>query len=263
VLPIVRSAWTIRHGLAAEFGLVAVRCVAAAVLLLAGFFVFRTLATLAIGAPVLIERGGASNVVVALGYLTLGLVLNFTLGALVVMRLVFRLRHLSHHDPLTQLLNRRGLEHALAQERQRQRRHGRPMALLALDLDHFKSINDRHGHGAGDQVLVQVAALLRAQCRGGDLAARTGGEEFLMLLPDTDLAGARQAAERLLHTLREHPLTAGGERLSVTSSIGVAVTDDPREELIGLWRRLDRALYRAKDQGRDRAVLAEGLSPPA
>lgn len=260
-LPVLRTAWTVRHGLVAEFGLRAARGVAIAVALLAGFLVFRTVAVLALGMPVLInDAPQGPNVVVALAYLTLGLVLSFTLGTLVVLRLVFKLRHLSHHDPLTQLLNRRGLENALTHERQRLARHRRPFALLALDLDRFKAVNDQHGHEVGDRVLVQVAALLRAQCRGGDLAARMGGEEFVMLLPETDVAGAQQAAQRLLQALRDHPIQVGGVRLPVTTSIGVAVAADAREDTIGLWRRLDRALYRAKEQGRDCAVLAEGVS---
>jgi diguanylate cyclase (GGDEF)-like protein len=259
-VPILRTAWIIRHALAPEFGVVAARGVAVAVAVLAGFLIFRTLAVVLHGAPVLINDAGGANVVVALAYLTLGLVLSFTLGTLVVLRLVFKLRHLSHHDPLTQLLNRRGLERALQVERQRLARHKRPFALLALDLDHFKAINDQHGHEAGDAALVQVAALLREQARSGDLTARTGGEEFVILLPDTHAEGARHAAERLMQAMRTRSIVVNGTTLQITTSVGIALATDAREDLLNLARRLDRALYRAKNEGRDRAVLAEAFN---
>jgi diguanylate cyclase (GGDEF)-like protein len=226
------------------------------VTLLAGLLAFRTLAVVALGAPVLINDAGGVNGFVALAYLTMSLVLSLALGTLVVLRLVFELRHLSHHDPLTGLLNRRGLERALQVERQRLGRHKRPFALLALDLDRFKAINDAHGHETGDAVLVKVAAVLREQARSGDLAARMGGEEFVVLLPETDADGARQAAERLIQALRERPIVVDGRTLHVTTSIGIALASDAREDLLALARRLDRA----KNEGRDRAAIAEPFS---
>ena len=157
-------------------------------------------------------------------------------------------------DPLTGCLNRRGFEQALTREVARSVRAGSQFALLALDLDHFKDVNDSHGHMVGDGVLREAALLLMRSARGGDVTARTGGEEFSVILPDTDARGAFQLAARLCETMREHPFEVGRARLRLTVSIGVIASDgelgpDVAEEL---KRRADDALYNAKRSGRDR-----------
>ena len=157
-------------------------------------------------------------------------------------------------DPLTGCLNRRGFEQALTREVARSVRAGSQFALLALDLDHFKEVNDSHGHMVGDAVLREAALLLMRAARGGDVTARTGGEEFSLILPDTDARGAFQLAARLCETMREHPFEVGRARLRLTVSIGVISSDgelgpDVAEEL---KRRADDALYTAKRSGRDR-----------
>jgi diguanylate cyclase (GGDEF)-like protein len=157
-------------------------------------------------------------------------------------------------DPLTGCLNRRGFEQALTREVARSMRAGSQFALLALDLDHFKDVNDSHGHMVGDAVLREAALLLMRSARGGDITARTGGEEFSVILPDTDARGAFQLAARLCETMREHPFEVGHARLRLTVSIGVMASDgelgpDVAEEL---KRRADDALYSAKRSGRDR-----------
>jgi diguanylate cyclase (GGDEF)-like protein len=161
-------------------------------------------------------------------------------------------------DPLTGCLNRRGFDQALAREVARSSRAGSELALLALDLDHFKSINDTHGHLAGDDVLRAAGALLIQACRTGDIVARTGGEEFAVLLPDTDAAGAFQFATRLCDIVRGHPFpspAAGAEPIRVTTSIGVvAGAPEQRGDFAALFTaRADVALYVAKRSGRDRA----------
>lgn len=158
-------------------------------------------------------------------------------------------------DPLTGCLNRRGFEQALTREVARSSRAGSQFALLALDLDHFKDVNDSHGHMVGDAVLREAALLLMRSARGGDVTARTGGEEFSIILPDTDARGAFQLAARLCETMREHPFEVGRARLRLTVSIGVIASDgdlgpDAGEEI---KRRADDALYTAKRSGRDRA----------
>jgi diguanylate cyclase (GGDEF)-like protein len=165
-------------------------------------------------------------------------------------------------DPLTGCLNRRGFDQALARELARAERAGSEVALLALDLDHFKNVNDTLGHPAGDVVLAETGMLLKQTARGGDVVARTGGEEFTLLLPDTGASGAFQLASRLCDTVREHRYLAAGRSIRITVSVG-AVTGplgtaaDPMGS--ELKRRADEALYAAKRSGRDRVrVWAAG-----
>jgi two-component system, cell cycle response regulator len=160
-----------------------------------------------------------------------------------------RLAHQALTDDLTGLANRRHGGHQLEREVALCVRHGRLLALVRVDVDHFKAINDSHGHEAGDQVLVEVARRLEGAVRGGDELARWGGDEFVALLPDTDKAGALRAAERLRAAVAAAPVQAAGTELDVTISVGWAhwAGDTPDD----LLARADRALYRAKDAGRD------------
>jgi len=158
-------------------------------------------------------------------------------------------------DSLTGLANRRGLE-AWLQDRWPRVERGRLLALVLLDLDHFKQVNDRHGHHTGDAVLVAVARLLEAHGRGADLAVRYGGEEFLLALDDTDLAGAHTLAQRLRQTVADHPWVQIAPQLAVTTSIGVADAGESLD-VAGLLTLADKRLYAAKFGGRNR-VVAEG-----
>jgi diguanylate cyclase (GGDEF)-like protein len=156
-------------------------------------------------------------------------------------------------DSLTGIPNRRALmelaEHALA------RRGSSPMTLLMIDVDHFKRINDTHGHPAGDAVLRQVARRLAGRLRGGDVLGRYGGEEFCVLAPDTDAEGAMTLAESLRDIIAFRPLTTDMGELQVTVSIGVACCpDDKSRELKDLLAEADAALYAAKEAGRNRVV---------
>ncbi|NBD19840.1 diguanylate cyclase [Aquabacterium fontiphilum] len=181
----------------------------------------------------------------------------FVLGYVVIMRLVRRLEYLSEHDALTGLLNRRAIEALMDKEAQRLHRFGDPFALLLIDVDHFKRINDRLGHAAGDMVLSAVAAVLQSQAREVDHVARFGGEEFCVLLPRTDVEGALQAAERFREAVLHTVVPWAEENISVTVSVGLASTHDPGEALHGILRRADEALYRAKGEGRNRVVAAQ------
>lgn len=157
-------------------------------------------------------------------------------------------------DPLTGCLNRRGLDQALAREIARSTRARSELSLLALDLDYFKNINDTYGHLAGDVVLRELGALLVQTARAGDMVARTGGEEFTILLPDTDPAGAYRAGVRLCDSVRAHPYTVNGKRVRVTISVGVVSMAGAQPDTAGvnLKARADEALYAAKRSGRDR-----------
>ncbi|MEU7905428.1 GGDEF domain-containing protein [Actinoplanes sp. NPDC049118] len=171
-------------------------------------------------------------------------------------------------DPLTGLYNRRFFQEMLKLESERSAQSGRPMAVVILDIDHFKRVNDRYGHPAGDAVLVHVADRLRQTVRGSDIVARFGGEEFVCLLTGADEAAALELAERLRGALCRVPVDIGpGRAVSVTASVGLAATPaeagrttvDPDH----LVAEADRALYEAKSNGRDRVVSAHRAEVPA
>ncbi|HVF65831.1 MAG TPA: GGDEF domain-containing protein [Casimicrobiaceae bacterium] len=160
----------------------------------------------------------------------------------------------ARQDSLTGLANRRAFDHALADEVARARADRRSVAVVAFDLDHFKSVNDRYTHAAGDAVLRETANVLRAHCRASDLAARIGGEEFVLLLPGADAESARIVAERVRGELAARTFSAVAAGVRVTLSAGVAV-DDGVAAPTDLLRLADAALYRAKANGRDRVCV--------
>ena len=159
-------------------------------------------------------------------------------------------------DPLTETFNRRHGERVLDAEIARARRHGQPVALVMLDIDLFKAVNDRFGHATGDEILRRVADILRTRMRATDTLCRWGGEEFLVVLANTDLAGAETFAEDLRSMIAEARYPAG---ISITVSLGLAgyVPCEDREAWI---ERVDRALYAAKAAGRNRVVAGRGDS---
>jgi diguanylate cyclase (GGDEF)-like protein len=161
-------------------------------------------------------------------------------------RLVARLTLESRIDPLTGLLNRRGLEERFAVELARAKRDRRPLAVVAVDIDHFKRINDDHGHQAGDRALVWLAAMLCEQTRGADIVARVGGEEFVIVLPGSDGASTLEFAERLRRAIED-----GDAEIALTISAGVASALAPSTAHT-LLDAADRALYAAKHAGRNR-----------
>jgi diguanylate cyclase (GGDEF)-like protein len=171
--------------------------------------------------------------------------------ALLIMRLMHRLRNLSQRDPLTGLLNRRAFDEKLQQAWLRHRRQ--PLVVLAVDIDHFKRINDLHGHASGDAVLVGVAQQLQRGVTSADVVARVGGEEFLVLFKRADLSKAQHVAEQLRLAVAGHSVPINGtvDAVSVTISIGVAATLSHDADPSSLKQRADEALYRAKAVGRN------------
>jgi diguanylate cyclase (GGDEF)-like protein len=161
-------------------------------------------------------------------------------------------------DSLTGLSNRRALEEVLAAEISRAHRFAHSLAVVLLDLDRFKEINDSFGHAAGDVMLRAVSRLLTSLARQGDTVARWGGEEFVVVLPETDLAGASQFAERLRRTIEAH--SVGDMQTSASCGVATMLPDDGVEELL---RAADQALYQAKTNGRNRTEIAVRGERPA
>jgi len=160
-------------------------------------------------------------------------------------------------DPLTGLPNRRDLNEKLSYEQARFERTHRPFALLIVDIDKFKSINDRYGHDAGDYVLVKVGELLRNSCRRMDHICRWGGEEFFFLLPETNLENGFIFAEKLRTKLENTAFHYNGQEIRVTASFGVSSVDDPDKALDAFIKEADDCLYEAKRAGRNRTVASK------
>ncbi|MBH62912.1 MAG: PleD family two-component system response regulator [Alphaproteobacteria bacterium] len=159
-------------------------------------------------------------------------------------------------DSLTSLHNRRYMVSHLETLMERGRESGRPVALLIMDIDHFKNVNDNYGHAVGDEVLQEFAERIKRNVRGIDLAVRYGGEEFVVVLPGTDPEVAKMVAERLRQNVAEEPFEVSADvgTITVTVSIGVTVYDGTEVSTDGLLRRADEALYTAKNQGRNQVV---------
>ncbi|WP_299430299.1 GGDEF domain-containing protein [uncultured Meiothermus sp.] len=190
--------------------------------------------------------------------------LQFTLSNLAYVMLLYIFAHLRHHyaqmhqmahtDALTNLTNRRAMQIKLDGELDRARRYNRPFAVLVADLDHFKRVNDTYGHSVGDQVLREASGRLQQHLRESDSLARWGGEEFLILAPETDLHQADHLAQRLLESIRETPMSG----VHITLSLGVAYYRQG-DTVAAILSRADEAMYRAKAAGRNRVVLEEQL----
>ena len=162
-------------------------------------------------------------------------------------------------DHLTGLANRRRFERQLEREVTRTRRYGRPFCLLIVDIDHFKRVNDTFGHPVGDEVITRLASTLQAGTRGIDMAARVGGEEFAVLLPETDYAAGVEVAVRLRDAIRRMDVPKEVGR--VTASIGIAEFSATSGDGTTLYAAADKALYEAKQAGRDRVVGANADEP--
>jgi two-component system cell cycle response regulator len=161
-------------------------------------------------------------------------------------------------DSLTGLHNRRYMELHLASLIEQAHARGKPLALLMLDIDHFKSINDNYGHDAGDDVLREFGVRVRKAVRGIDLACRYGGEEFIVVMPETDITVAAKVAERLRRGIaaERFPIGTLADDIEVTISVGIAGLDGPEDAAAAILKRADQALYSAKRDGRNRVVAA-------
>ena len=180
---------------------------------------------------------------------------------------VERLEVLAHIDSMTGLINRRRFFDIAGREWAMALRYGREIAVLMLDIDHFKNVNDTLGHAAGDEVIRHIAAICTDSKRATDVVARLGGEEFALLLPETDISGAMILAERIRIRVAANPLVLDGQAVAVTISIGVAERRTDSGGFEALLARSDRMLYAAKRAGRNRVLrdtpgAAGGDSPP-
>ena len=167
-----------------------------------------------------------------------------------------QLSHLATEDPLTGLLNRRGMEDALRVSMARANREGSQTAAIVIDIDHLKNVNDSFGHETGDSVIREIAALLRRMSRASDVLARIGGEEFMLVIPETDTAAARLVAERICLNLGERPLVVDHQPIPVTVSVGVACSRGD-VQLDDLHLEADRAMHLAKRGGGNRVAAVD------
>jgi len=161
------------------------------------------------------------------------------------------LQEAAARDPLTRLMNRRAIQERIEHEVFRNRRIQTPFTLVMVDLDHFKAVNDTEGHDAGDSIMIETAVRMKSMLRGQDSVARWGGEEFVILLPDTNLQGATIVAEKIRRRIADSPYFFSGKKIGVTASLGVAefIGDPDTERLVAA---ADKALYLAKHRGRNR-----------
>jgi len=190
----------------------------------------------------------------------LGTIMASAMGYLMIENELNRkeLVQLAQRDSLTGALNRRALELIAATEWSRHVRYRLPLAILMVDIDHFKAINDRYGHATGDQVLRHFSAVLRGEIRRHEVIVRYGGEEFLILAPNTDLDGAILLAERIQRVIRAKPFD---QNITLTASFGVAAQiPSPQSDWAALVKTADQRLYRAKACGRDRVVADESAA---
>lgn len=204
------------------------------------------------------------NLLAALGLMTLIALIYARVTRIAqerVRSLTEELHHQASTDPMTGLANRRALEERLEAERARAQRTGRGFTLLMVDLDHFKAVNDRYGHPVGDQVLKELADLLRRELRSIDLLGRWGGEEFLVLLPETRFEGGHRVAEKIRRRIEQTEFEGGGHRIGLTLTIGLA-SCGPNEALRWCLKRADDALLQGKDSNRNQVVPSMNADGP-
>jgi len=173
-----------------------------------------------------------------------------------IVRNAEELERLATTDGMTGIYNRRHFLTLADREWSRSRRYERPLSLLIFDIDYFKAINDRFGHDVGDQVIVHMTTLVKERKRDADVLARIGGEEFALLLPETSLGQANDAADRLRLDIERNPAGAPSRSVAATVSIGVAAATSETRDFADLMRAADHALYEAKHAGRNRVAAA-------
>ncbi|MEH6450577.1 MAG: GGDEF domain-containing protein [Oleispira sp.] len=225
-------------------------------LLFATFFAFRAVITCFEKPLVDFMDAGLMHSLSIIVYQFIVIIASFGLVWIVSHKVNNILRDQATHDPLTQVFNRRALEEIINIEHSRSLRNESPLAIVMLDIDYFKRLNDRYGHSVGDQVLVSIAGLLVNNLRGYDSVARFGGEEFIILLPNTDVDNARVIAEKLRERIASHDYQIKDNRtVEVTASFGVTSCDLAKESWLNVLDRCDRALYLAKESGRNKVIF--------
>lgn len=228
-------------------------------------FALRTIAVLL--APERLIRNGrlyeSVSMLGALAWLFISLGMALAMLILVVYQLQRQLNQAATHDALTHLPNRRAADDFMAQEALRAQRQGTPISALMIDIDFFKKVNDQHGHAGGDHVLQTLARLLKERARATDMVARWGGEEFLVLLPDTPTAGAQEMAEQLRLAVQNTSFRWQQHTVPITVSIGAATWSSGTFQANALVASADGALYRAKNSGRNCVCVADGTPPSA
>lgn len=192
----------------------------------------------------------------SMGWLFFSVGMSLALAGVVLYKLQRKLSQAATHDALTGLPNRRAADDFMAHEALLAQRRGAPLSALMVDIDFFKRVNDQHGHAAGDHVLQTLAQLLKRRARASDLVARWGGEEFLVLLPDTSPEGAQQVGEQLRLAVQEAPFRWQDTAIPVTVSIGAATWRSGPFHANALIASADGALYQAKSSGRNRMCVA-------
>jgi diguanylate cyclase (GGDEF)-like protein len=267
VLAVVLSSWLIGSyalGIAGELwrgsrsGLRMARPAAILLAIHGAFFLARSAASLILADPYLsldVGAGAPVHPVVIFEALVVAVALAFLLVSAAKEQLELQHREASHIDPLTGVANRRGFDAAVERMLARARRNGSSTALLLLDLDHFKAVNDTWGHQVGDHALQAVARALERELRGGDVAARLGGEEFAVALADSRTDEAAVVAERARRAVSGLDIRRGDAPVGLSVSIGVAALR-AADSLDALFARADAALYRAKAAGRNRVEFA-------
>ena len=190
------------------------------------------------------------------GYIAVQVIANISNGGMVVAKLLTQIKRLAARDSLTGALNRRALMERMEACIRVFKRHGRPLSCTLFDLDHFKSINDQYSHEAGDAALIHAASLVREQLRAVDTLGRYGGEEFVVVMPDTSLAEAHQVVERIRIVLEATPFVFRGTEISLSASFGVAALR-PDESQSEWLHRVDLSMYEAKRQGRNCVVVSD------
>lgn len=230
--------------------------IAISFLFFATFFAFRALITLSEKPLIDFMNAGLMHSLSIIVYQFVVILTSFALVWMVSHKIHNILKDQATHDPLTKVFNRRALEEIISVESARSLRNETPLAVVMLDIDYFKRLNDRYGHSTGDKVLISIAGLLVGNTRAYDSIARFGGEEFIMLLPSTDIDKGRMIAEKLRSIIESYDYQIKDNRsIQVTASFGVTGCDLSKETWLNVLDRCDRALYLAKESGRNKVIV--------
>jgi diguanylate cyclase (GGDEF)-like protein len=230
--------------------------IAMSFLLFATFFAFRGLFTLSEEPLQDFMSAGLMHSLSIIVYQFVVILTSFGLVWIVSHKIQKVLTEQATHDPLTKVFNRRALEEIINTEHSRSLRNRAPLSVVMLDIDHFKKLNDRYGHNIGDQVLISVADILIQNTRAYDSIARFGGEEFILLLPDTAVDKAKLIAEKLRLKIASYKYGHDyADSIEITASFGATECDLAKENWLQVLERADSALYLAKESGRNRVIV--------